>query len=201
MGHIIESGTGNGAFAKVNDENQLEVKSFTNDLHSRAQQGLAFSGYLKRDIAVDNAEEALGVVTYNGAGRMVISEMTFSLSLTDLTATQIARIEVHVDPTSVSGGTARTPINLNRASNIVSDASMIAGDTAITATIGGVATEIFHTQLASNGTCTWAWSPQEAYLLEQGDSFIVTAKGRSSTATLPGVRCTLRWYEEDLDVV
>jgi hypothetical protein len=200
MAHMIEDGTGKGYLVQVNDDNQLHVKPFPNDLHQRSQEtGRAYSIYLKRDISVANAEEALGILTYNGAGRLVISEMTLSLSITS-TDYQYARVEVHVDPTGISGGTARTPVSLNRGSNVPSDTNVIAGDTAIT--FGGISvdTEIFHTQLSSNGTCTHAWLPQDALLLEKGDSIVVTAKGNSA-GTLPGVRCTIRCYEEDLETV
>lgn len=197
MAHIIQDGTGTGNMAKVDSDNLLHVKPFPNDLHLRSQQtGKAFNLYLKRDIAVANTEEPIGYFTYNGAGRMVVTEMTFSLSITS-TDYQFARVEVHVDPV-VSGGTLRAPLNLNRASNIQSDVIAYAGDTAITVSGISVDTEIFHTQLSSSGTCTWEWRPDDALFLEKGDTLVVTAKGNSA-GTLPGVRCTMRFYEEDLE--
>jgi hypothetical protein len=199
MAHMIEDGTGSGKYVKVTDDNELLVKPIPNDLHQRSQDtGRAYSIYIKRDITVANTEEPLGVVEYDGAGRLSISEMTFSLSIAS-TDYQYARIEVHVDPV-YSGGTSRTPIPLNRGFNVPSETLVVSGDTAITLSGIDVTTEVFHTQLSSNGTCTWAWHPQDAFLLEKGDKFVVTAKGNSA-GTLPGVRCTIRCYEEDLETV
>lgn len=202
MSHIISDGTGKGNKAKVDENNRLFVKPFPTNIHSRSQEtGRAYNTYFKKGLTAQNSSQPIAVVEYNGPGRMVISEMTFSLSLSNADY-QFARFEIHINPTNVSGGVVRDPIGLNRGLLIPSDAVLLSGDDdTLVATDASVISEMFHCQLSSNGSSTYTWIPQDSFLLEKGDSFVVTIKGGSDTATIPSGRCTMRHFEEDLDTI
>jgi hypothetical protein len=200
--HMILDGTGQGYYAQVNEDNQLYVKPFPNDLHQRSQEtGRAFSGYIKRDVATANTEEPLGTIEYNGAGRLVVVEMKFSLSISDMTDYQGGRIEVHtIDGQSTSNGTVRAPIGMNRGNQQTSDALLFSGDSGvITGFSIDVTTEVFHCYMSTQTQGNAEWLPQDAYLMEKGDKLLITAKGYTAGTALPGFRCTMRWYEENLD--
>lgn len=204
MAHIIEDGTGKGYTAKVNDSNELHVKPFPIDIHSRSQlTGRAFSLYYKRDIATANTEEPVGVFEYNGSGRAVVSQMNFSISISDMTDTQGGRIEVHkITGQSLSGGTSRTPINMNMSSNVSSDSLGTSGEgTLISGFTIDATSEMFHCYMRTDGQGNMEWNPQDALLLEKGDKILITAKGYTSGTALPGFRCTMRYFEEDLETV
>lgn len=204
MGHTIEDGTGQGFLAKVNSDNKLEVQTVSIDLHQISQEtGRAYSIYLKRDIATANTEEPVGVIEYDGAGRAVLSQLFFSMSFTDIAETQGGRIEVHViDGQTIANGTARTPIPINRGNQIASECICTSGEgTVISGFTIDATTEIFHCQLMTSGNTNALWDPQTAYLLEKGDKILITAKGFTSGVSLPGFRCTVRLYEEELDTI
>ena len=193
---MIEDGTGTGYSAKVSSDNRLEVHTHSTNIKSISREtGRAYSTYVKRDITVANTEEPLGVIEYTGAGELVISEITFSMSINS-TDFAYARIEVHVDPTGVSGGTAHTAIPMNRGNLVVSDTTVISGDTAITIDALSSATEIYHTQLCSHGSTAFTWSLQDSLILIKGDKIVISTKGASAGATLPSVRATVRSFEE-----
>jgi len=205
MAHIIEDGTGQGFNAKVNSDNELHVKPFPIDIHSRSQiTGRAYSVYYKRDVATANTEEPLGVLEYNGSGRLVMSQLNFSIAITDMVDTQGGRIEVHLinNTAGISGGTARTPIPMNRGLQVASDSIATSGEgTLISGFSIDATSEIFHTYLRTDGQGNWEWKPGDSYLMEKGDAIIITAKGYTSGTALPGFRCTLRMFEEDLDTL
>ena len=193
---IIKDGQ-NGYTASVNSENRLLVHTSTENVHNISHDtGRAYGTYVSRNLSVANTDEVVGHFLYNGSGIMVVSQIVFSIALTSTDFSHV-RFEVHVDPTSVSGGTAHLPIPMNRGRLIASESVVLSGDTTVAATLGGFATELFHAQLSSHGNTTVTWDTLEGLILERGDSFVIVAKGDSAGVALPGARASMRSYEQD----
>ena len=193
---IIKDGQ-NGYTAEVNSDNRLLVHTHTENIHNISHDtGRAYGTYVSRDLSVANTDEVVGYISYDGSGLMVVSQIVFSIALTSTDFSHV-RFEVHVDPTSVSGGHSHSAIPMNRAKLIASESVVLSGATTITATTGGHATELFHAQLSSHGNTTVTWDTLEGLILERGDSFVIVAKGDSAGVTLPGARASMRSYEQD----
>ena len=129
-----------------------------------------FVAYGKRNfVAGSQTNENLFLLEYTGNGKLFLEQMTFSTNSTN------AKCEVFFDPTSVSGGTTFTAINVNRGSSQSSETTIINGSSTITATTDP-ANEILDVRLNVN---TFTFDFRGGVILTKGKSVLV----RGSVAT------------------
>lgn len=127
---IIEDGKGSGKKAGVNDANRLDVSAQTEDriYYVSRDDKKAFAIYGRRNfIAGSDTNENILYVKYTGNTDLHIKDITFS------TNSPNAKIEIFFDPTNVSGGEVRLPLNLNRTSAITSETICLTGEADLTA--------------------------------------------------------------------
>jgi len=142
MPEQIRDGTGKGFLAEVDSDNRLTTRAVTQSELAFAAESMAksFSVYGKRNFVAANTNENIFYMTYTGTGQLHIQSVTFSSNSSS------AKVEMYFLATSVSGGTAVVPLNLNRGSAIVSEATCLNGNADLTATTDGI-NEIFDVRL------------------------------------------------------
>ena len=100
-----------------------------------------------------------------------------------------AKVELFMDPTSISGGDSYTPLNLNRSSSQTSETTVLSGTSDITATTTA-ANEFLDIRL---NVSTFAFDMRGAFVMRKGDSFLI--KGSVVTAA-DKIRATTYFFEE-----
>ena len=180
---IIESGSGNGKVAQVDDDNRLLTASFNIPFqhliakdYSKTFQvfGTATlaSGTVTPLHVKNNSSDKIYVITYlrwqivdpaNGTGLPNVSNyMTFGYG-----------------PTYSSGGTAVTPVNMSSGSNVVS--SLVAYDS--NPTLSGSSTVFDRHYPASEGDM-YTYSKEGAALLLPGSTFVAQYVGDHTAGTV-----------------
>lgn len=103
------------------------------------------------------------------------------IALTGLTTAATDTLRVYLNPTAVSGGTARTPINLRTGSSTASIATLTS---APTATPGAAIDLLSSAALSTQYT-------KQLIIVDPGFSLLITLQGANSDS----VRAALGWYE------
>ncbi len=185
MSEIIADGTGSNFKARVDENNNLGVKAVTvteiRDVSERDQS--AFVLYTRRGFVASATNENIGYLEYTGSGELHIEQITFSTDSTD------GKIELFVNPTSVSGGTARVPLNLNRSSSRASEVTSLSGITDITATTLAE-NEFLDVRLAKN---TFTYDFRGALFLKNGDSILAVGEVANIGEK---IRTTIFYFED-----
>jgi len=186
MSQTILDGTGQGYRAGVTSTNRLKVDSgIKNEIREISETTFkAFIAYTSHDFtAGSGTNENIGYFTYTGNGSMHVDQIVFS------TDSASAKVELFMDPTSVSGGDSYTPLNLNRSSSQTSETTVLSGTSDITATTTA-ANEFLDIRL---NVGTFAFDMRGAFVMRKGDSFLI----RGSVVTAADkIRATVYFFEE-----
>ncbi len=165
MGFKIIDGTGGGYKARVTSNNRLKVTSIVLDESKNAnaigESFLITSGYVTYTVATN---QALLFLKNNEERDLVIARLNFNLQASTGGAVDFGRFVFYKNPTSISNGTTRTPVNLNFGSSIEYDIDAEAGNGSTSAFVGGTA---FGSPLISEGEVSFI------------DGNIVLSKGTS----------------------
>ena len=181
----IEDGKGKGNLAGVSDEHRLLVNAVQESkMENLAEDNeSAYLTYMKRDIASADTYEAVGYLMYTGSHGFHIEKII-------LTGNEICKFEVFVEPTSVSGGDARVPLNTNRRSGKTLDCTCLTGSTAITGTVDSNK-ELLCANLQADST--FAWELKGALILPKNSSIWIQAQSPTIGAKL---RAVIFGYED-----
>jgi len=120
MAQEILDGKGTGSRAKVNTNNQLEVKSTTISEYANTSilTGKAWQLHFKRTFVAANTYEVVGIIEYTGENSLVLDNVVGAKE--DATLTSVNG-QMHFDfafgSTYVSGGTLQPAFPINASSN------------------------------------------------------------------------------------
>lgn len=144
----IEDGGGENGFAKVDNNQKLEVASESASIlyHKSKDDAAVYFQYSKRTFAAAATNEGIFYFEYTGEGTCVIHKV-FVTAKSPLGA----KIELYVDSAYTSGGTLRTAVNLNRASSLPSDTTCYISDASETIMTHVSANEIADIRLQDTG--------------------------------------------------
>lgn len=186
----LEDGGGNGRFATVNASKQLDVAATTVPIIADASHdGYAFSIVGRRTLASSNEENVLFVRNDNTQLDVHIADIRFSVN------SAAAGVEgiLYFDATYTSGGTAKTPVQLNRGSARVSGVKAYDGSGSALV-LGTTSEEEFHICRLS-GVKSELMKSDDAIILGPGDSLHITAKGTSADTVAVTVVCFEKLHE------
>ena len=181
----IEDGRGSGFLAGVGDDHRLLVNAVQESkMENLAEESAsAYLTYLKRNLSAADTYEILGWLEYTGSGGFHVEKII-------MTTTADASFEVFLNPTNVSGGDARVPVNTNRRSGKTLECNALTGSTTISATVDGNL-EIVCSRIQAYDT--FVWELQGALILPKGSSVLIQGKSATNGAQL---RATLFGYED-----
>lgn len=172
-GFRIEDGGGNGREALVNADKRLETYSITlPNIQSASDEGNAYSIIGRRTLASSSAENVLWFQN-NNTNKHVHVETLFLAAKT----TNGVLFSTYFNGAYTSGGTAKTPVQLNRSS--AKTASVTAYENSGTTLVVSTASlvEFFTTRIGT--TDGWSYNSQGAFILGPGDNFLLRATGTS----------------------
>ena len=136
MADKIQDGTGTGNMARVNSNNKLDVSARVNDriYYASRNDAKAFIIQFELTQATGGTTEGVGYFTYNGTEQINIKQF----ALTSEEPSGMTLFGIWKNPTTLSGGIASTPVNLNFTSNnTISHTSMENGDGTLLTISGG----------------------------------------------------------------
>lgn len=183
----IEDGKGNHGDASVSVDQRLDVNSKVGDriYYVSRDKGSSFMAYGQRTFAAANTNENVFYLKYIGNNLLFVESITFTTNST------LAKCEVYVDPTSVSGGGSRVALNLNRTKNISSETTLLDGSSTLTATVVS-ADEILDVRLNQS---SFTFKFNNAFILGKNDSFLILG----SVGTIGNViKTSVFFYEETI---
>jgi len=174
MGFRIEDGTGQGRYARVDSDNRLEVAALTLPLIAeRSHNGDAYSVVGEHTIQSTGTEEHVLHIQNNNSNKHVhFSNITISAETSTL-----LDVEFMVATTYTSGGTAKTPVQLNRGSAKLS--GLVAYDNSSNDLVIADSLEEKFCGAKFGSTMTVQMSGGDAVILGPGDSMLVQAYGTS----------------------
>lgn len=115
MVNQILDGMGKGTRCSVSDDNRLDVSARMADrIYYFSRNGRAFALDFHGQMATGGTEEPLGYIKYTGDEKLVIDRIIFS---SQEPGDGLTAFCIHISPTTYSGGSAVTPVNLNLSSN------------------------------------------------------------------------------------
>jgi len=146
---LVEDGKGRGYVAEVNDQQKIAVRAVDIahiEEHSNVDQK-AFNVLFEGTQASGGSAEGIGAITYTGTDKLAVDQI---IVVSEEPADGLTKFGIWVSST-VSGGVACTPFNLNMGSDLTSETTCIeaADSTPITVTGG---TSIYTIRLKGPGT-------------------------------------------------
>ena len=173
MGFRIEDGYGSGRFAKVDSAHRIEVAATSIPIIAdAARNGYAFSIVGHRTLASSNEENVLILRNDNPSLDVHLQSIRMSVK----TSTDV-ELKFYFGATYTSGGTAITPVQLNRGS--ARSSGVIGYENSGTAlVVGTTAAEEFSNQRVATTGSTFLTS-EGAIILGPGDTYLMTGKGAS----------------------
>lgn len=177
---VIKDGAGTGSIAQVNEINQLSTIAMQqSDAAVGADMGVAW--VVDGQAVITSGLERTVLVMVNSGTTMVEIGLTLTSvqnnpmnsGLTTIIKTYIGNVTV----VTGSGGTSKTPVNMNTKFTTTPNVGIATGSPIIT----GSDTEItqYYFQMQDTLMIDWASS----IVLSQGGSYRVTATGQSGTAS------------------
>jgi hypothetical protein len=172
MGFRIEDGLGRGKFASVNAENHLEVASVTlPKIASVSHDGQAFSIIGRHTFQSTGATENIAFVQNNNSNKHVhLSSVTIAVK----TSTGVL-FTLSFGPTRTSGGTLKTPVQLNRGKAAASGV-VVYDNSANNLVLGVTALEDF-SEARFGMTMSAQLQGQDAVILGPGDTLCARGSG------------------------
>lgn len=174
---VIKDGTGAGNIAEVNNQNQLAVEATVyTDIAFAADQGQAW--VVDGQVAMTSGlERTVLIITNSGITQVEIGLAITSVQNNPINSGMVTTIKTYIGTATGSGGTPKTPVNLNTKFTTLPNV----GITTNNPTIAGSDTEItqYYFQMHDINPIDWASS----IVLGQGGSYRVTATGALGTAS------------------
>lgn len=185
---ILKDGTGKGYTVKIDSKNRLWTYSVNrSELAFQSEAiGKAFMVYAKRDFTAGGVNEAIMDFKYTGNDSCHIGKIIIT------TNSDIAKAELYVDSINPSGGLARIPINLNLASGRTSEATVLTGESDLTATVLD-ANEILDVRMSKDGAPTVQIDFTGALILGKDNTFHILGE---VTNAGDKIRVSVYYYEE-----
>jgi hypothetical protein len=172
MGFRIEDGLGRGKFASVDHENHLEVASVVlPKIASVSHEGAAFSIIGRHTFQVTDTVENIAFVQNNNANKHVhLSSVTIAVK----TSTGVL-FTLSFGPTRTSGGTVKTPVQLNRGKAAASGVAVY-DNSSNNLVLGVTALEDF-SEARLGMTSSAQLQGQDAVILGPGDTLCARGSG------------------------
>jgi hypothetical protein len=173
MTDILLDGKGRGYRAGVDHDGRLETVAYTKGeiaYHSEHYTA-AYGIYGRRNIVTENTNEGMLYLYNSGADALIISNITFS------TSSASAKFEVFFDPTGVTGGNVRLPLQLNRRSAVTPNITVLDGESDLTATTS-TAMELMDVRLNKN---TFNWDTKDSIILPYGKSIYIQVEAAAAS--------------------
>ena len=189
MPDIIKDGTGQGYAARVGSSNRLDasVRQNARIYYASRDNKKAFSVNWAFAQAVGGVTEGMGYLTYTGEGSLIINEVLLS---TEEPTTGLTKFGIWVQPTTLSGGDAKVPTNMNLSSDLTSEVTSIHDNDGTGVTITG-GSSIYTVRLS--GPNSFKVDFASSLIMKNGDTFAI--KGNAKT-TGTKLRATLLYFEE-----
>jgi len=190
MSTVIEDGRGSGNKARVTIGNRLDVSSRMQKriFYVSKNDEKAFSTNLRLTQVSGGVAEGLGYFTYAGTGGLYIEKVVLSTEESDPNMTKFG---LWVDPTTLSGGIARIPTNLNRGSTLMAETTCIENGDGTVLTISGG--ESLYT-IRLKGPMSYEVVLDSALILQRGNTFAIKASAVTSGTK---IRATVMFFEEE----
>jgi len=185
----IKDGKGSGYLAEVDSDNHLHTASNSTSrlsFVSRSKAG-SYSVYGRRNFTASTTDEGILFMEYLGTKRFFIHRVIVS-------ATGVAnKVEMFIAADRTSGGTAVTPINMNRSAPSVLEMNAYTGATDLVVDSGLL--EVVDIRL---GTDTKEVDFDGGLILTYGKNLYF--KGEVADHTTDKIRIMVLGYEEEGDV-
>jgi len=188
MPDMVKDGTGKGYLAQVDSDNHLHTAGNTRSrlsFVSRDKAG-AYSIYGRRNFAASETDEGILFFEYVGSKKFFINEIICS----GFGAAN--KVEVFLAATRASGGTAVTPINMNRSAPSILEMNAYTGETDLVVTPGDL--EVIDIRF---GTDTKIVSFDGGLILTYGTNLYF--KGEVANHLTDKIRIMVLGYEEEGD--
>jgi len=189
MPEMIKDGTGTGYLARIGPDNKIDVSARSSDriYYVSRDNCKTFSTNWGLTQVAGGTTENLGYITYTGSGRLILHNIILS---TEEPAAGLTKFGIWVEPTILSGGVAKLPINMNLSSALTSEVTNIHDDDGTVVTITG-GSSIY--TIRSSGPATFVVNFDDSLILGKGNTFAI----KVSAATLgTKIRTTLLYFEE-----
>ena len=138
MGFEIKDGTGGGYKVEVTSSNRLKATSIvlneSKNANSIGESFLISSGYVTYTAATN---QALLFIKNNEDRDLIVDRFNFNLQSSTGGAVDFGRFIFYKNPTSITNGTTRTPVNLNFGSSIEFDIDAESGNGSTSSFVGG----------------------------------------------------------------
>jgi len=170
---IIESGTGNGRFAKVNEENQLVTDAVVNSRQHHVSHVHAKAFQVSTNVNILASKQTIMSVTNDSAEDLVVTFIRI-MSIGAAAASAAAFFTIEGGGEYTSGGAVLTPTNVNIGQQVVSSANVYSGTTTIVDTNY---TEIDRNYEANS---MQSYNKDGSLVLTRGASLIITHTGSTA---------------------
>ena len=180
---------GSGKKAAVGNSNRLDTSARSNGriYYASRDDKSAYSVHFAGEQRTGGSTQGLGYLTYTGAGKLFLHNIIFS---TEEPGTGLTKFSIWAK-TTVSGGTSKTPININQTSSLTANADCYhdydGAGTAVSITGGS---SIYTIRLG--GITTYPIFFDDAIIL--GINNTISFKSNAATAGTK-VRATLSFFE------
>ena len=172
MGMLIEDGKGRGRMAAVNDDNRLEVASVVIPIiNNSAGNGDTYTLLGNHTVQSADTEENV-IYLLNSNTSMHIHVQSFNYAVF---STEAVWLRTYFAVTRTSGGTARSPTQLNRGS--AKQAGITSYDNSSNDLVLVTTNQVQFTEVVIPGINTLSVCYDGAILMGPGDSLRVTAEG------------------------
>jgi hypothetical protein len=183
MSNIILDGRGRGYRAAVDPDGRMETITYTKGeiAYHSVNYHSSYGIYGRRNIGTADTNEGLLYLLNTGNDPLIIHQITFS------TNSASAKFEVFFDPTNVTGGNTRAPIQLNRESAVVPSFTCVDGESALSATTS-TNLELLDVRLNKN---TFTWETKDCIVLPYSKAIYIQVE---AVAINDRCRCNVFCY-------
>ena len=186
---MIKDGTGQGYLARVGPKNRIDMNSRSSNriYYASRDDNSAYAVTWEHTQAVGGATEGVGYLTYTGDNTLVIGKVRVS---SEEPTGGMTKFGFWVNPTTLAGGAAKTPVNMNLGSALTSEVTSIHNNdgTAVTITGGSSVNTI-----RMCGPYSMLVVLDNALILTKGTTFAI----KSAAVTLgTKTRATVLYFEE-----
>ena len=186
---IIEDGMGSGKIAGVSGEQRLLTEAITIRKISSVshEQGKSYSVYFKHAMVAAATDEFMGYMVNTGSSNIILSQC---IAVTTLTA-GVGVVELMFASSYTSGGNVVTPLNLNRNSTNVLNATCYAANA--TPIVGTIGSAEFVCLRVSKETPSYTVDFQDSVVLGPGKTIGIQVK---SPTIADAIRVIIHCYED-----
>lgn len=184
---VIKDGSGNSFLAGVTSDNRLQTEAIAIEdaAHASQERGLAFQSFGTTTI-VDSTEKIVFVLINNSDTPIAIQR--FIVSIQGQTGKPVTLKGYLGSKTYTSGGTTKTPVNLNVSSLEVSNTTFVSDNP----TLGGSDTQAIEVYLEA--TIATTVNQEGMIILGKTNSIRITCTGASGAVAGSNCSITITWF-------